>query len=107
MYIYTHTYLPLKVSYAEALGMNADVKLSAILCFLDQPASSASASTAAFLTDDRVLVWGLRCTYSLHCTSFLGLPFGILNIELVKPQKGTTMETRGKVSLWNQKELLR
>ena len=24
---------------------------------------------------------------------FLGLPFGILNIELVKPKKGTTMET--------------
>ena len=53
--------------------MNADVKLSAILCFLDQPASSASASTAAFLTDDRVLVYGLKC----------------------------------KISLWNQKELLR
>ena len=35
-------------------------------------------------------------TYSLHCNSFLGLPFGILNKELVKPKKGTTMETRGK-----------
>ena len=32
-------------------------------------------------------------TYSLHCSSFLGLPFRILNIELVKPRKGTTMET--------------
>ena len=28
--------------------------------------------------------------------SFLGLPFRILNIELVKPKKGTTMETTGK-----------
>ena len=26
---------------------------------------------------------------------FLGLPFRILNIELVKPKKGTTMETIG------------
>ena len=34
-------------------------------------------------------------TYSLHRSSFLGLPFRILNIELVKPKKGTTMETRG------------
>ena len=38
------------------------------------------------------LIWG---TYSLHCSSFLGLPFRILNIELVKPKKGTTMETIG------------
>ena len=35
-------------------------------------------------------------TCCLHCSSFLGLPFGILNIELVKPQKGTTMETGGR-----------
>ena len=34
-------------------------------------------------------------TCSLHCSSFFGLPFGILNIELVKPKKGTTMETIG------------
>ena len=27
-------------------------------------------------------------TYSLHCSSFLGVPFRILNIELVKPKKG-------------------
>ena len=33
--------------------------------------------------------------YSLHCSSFLGLPFRILNIDLVKPKKGTTMETIG------------
>ena len=26
-------------------------------------------------------------TYSLRCSSFLGLPFRILNIELVKPKK--------------------
>ena len=26
-------------------------------------------------------------TESLHCSSFLGLPFRILNIELVKPKK--------------------
>ena len=27
---------------------------------------------------------------------FLGLPFRILYIEMVKPRQGTTMETRGK-----------
>ena len=32
--------------------------------------------------------------------SFLGLPFGILNIELVKPKKGTTMDTIGTISSW-------
>ena len=32
-------------------------------------------------------------TYSLHCSSFWGLPFRIPNLELVKPKKGTTMET--------------
>ena len=26
-------------------------------------------------------------TYSLHCSSFLGLPLRILNIDLVKPKK--------------------
>ena len=36
--------------------------------------------------------------YSLHCSSFLGLPFiRILNIKLVKPKKGTTMETIGLI----------
>ena len=35
-------------------------------------------------------------TYSLHCSSFLGLPYRILNIDLLKPKKGTTMETVGK-----------
>ena len=39
-----------------------------------------------------------RLTHSLHCSSFLGLPFRILNIDLVKPKKGTTMETIGM--LW-------
>ena len=34
---------------------------------------------------------------SLHCSSFLGLPFRILNMKLVKPKKGTTMETIGVV----------
>ena len=34
-------------------------------------------------------------TYSLHCSFFLGLPFRILNIDLLKPEKGTTMETIG------------
>ena len=34
-------------------------------------------------------------TYSLHCSSFLGLPYRILIIYLVKPKKGTTMETIG------------
>ena len=37
-------------------------------------------------------------TYSLHCSSFLGLPVRILNIDLVKPKKGTTMETIGNFS---------
>ena len=40
---------------------------------------------------------GVHSTCSLHCSSFLGLPFGILNIELVKPTKGTTMETIGMI----------
>ena len=35
-------------------------------------------------------------TYSLHCSSFLGLPCRILIIDLVKPKIGTTMETRGR-----------
>ena len=30
---------------------------------------------------------------------FWGLPFRILNIELVKPKKGTTMETTGNYDL--------
>ena len=34
-------------------------------------------------------------TCSLHCSSFLGLPYRILIIYLVKPEKGTTMETIG------------
>ena len=38
-----------------------------------------------------------QSTYSLHCSSFLGLPFRILYIELVKPKKGTTMETIGRI----------
>ena len=36
-------------------------------------------------------------TCSLHCSSFLGLPYRILIIYLVKPKKGTTMETIGTV----------
>ena len=39
----------------------------------------------------------LDYTYSLHCSSFLGLPVRILNIELVKPKKGTTLETIDRV----------
>ena len=42
-------------------------------------------------------VWESEVTYSLHCSSFLGLPCRILNIDLLKPKKGTTMETFGKV----------
>ena len=37
-------------------------------------------------------------TYSLHCSSLLGLPFRTLNTALVKPKKGTTMETIGITS---------
>ena len=35
-------------------------------------------------------------TCSLRCSSFLGLPYRILIIYLVKPEKGTTMETIGR-----------
>ena len=48
------------------------------------------------MTELRVEGLGFRSTYSLHCSSFLGLPFKILNIEWVKPKKGTTMETIGR-----------
>ena len=41
--------------------------------------------------------------YSLHGSSFLGLPFRILNIELVKPTKGTTMETLNPISILSPK----
>ena len=37
-------------------------------------------------------------TCSLHCSSFLGLPYRILVIYLVKPKKGTTMETIGSTA---------
>ena len=43
----------------------------------------------------RISAWS--STYSLHCSSFLGLPFRFLSIELVKPKEGTTMETVGRV----------
>ena len=38
-----------------------------------------------------------KSTYSFHCSSFWGLrlPFRILSIDLVKPGKGTRMETLG------------
>ena len=38
-------------------------------------------------------------TYSPHCSSLLGLSFRILDIDLVEPQKGTTMETIGRVAV--------
>ena len=38
--------------------------------------------------------WDSSC--SVHCSSFLGLPYRTLIIYLVKPEKGTTMETIGK-----------
>ena len=44
-------------------------------------------------------VWGSGFTYGLHCSSFLGLPFRILNVKMVKPRKGTTMETIGRIYL--------
>ena len=40
--------------------------------------------------------WDVWFTYSPHCGSFLGLPFRILNIELLNQKKGTTMETIGR-----------
>ena len=33
---------------------------------------------------------------SLHCSSFLGLPYRILTIKLARSKKGTTMETTGR-----------
>ena len=48
------------------------------------------------LGEELVEVLSLEVTYSLHCSSFLGLPFRLLNINLVKPKKGTSMETVGK-----------
>ena len=51
----------------------------------------------------------LESTYSLHCSSFLGPPLRIriLNIELVKPKKATTMETIGRsiLRVWRVQEL--
>ena len=44
-------------------------------------------------------------TKSLHCSSFLGLPFRILNIELVKPKKGTTIETIGTPKVCSFQEI--
>ena len=40
----------------------------------------------------------LGFTCSLHCSSFLGVPYRILIMYLVKPKKGTTMETIGRVT---------
>ena len=40
----------------------------------------------------------LSSTYSLHCSSSLGLPFRILYTKLVKPKNGTRMETIGSTS---------
>ena len=52
---------------------------------------------------------GLSSTYSLHCSSFWGLPFRILKMKLVKPKKGTSMETIGTglfhCDPWNWKGL--
>ena len=42
---------------------------------------------------------GFGLASSLHCSSFLGLPFRILTINLVKPKKRTTMETIGRLGL--------
>ena len=38
-------------------------------------------------------------TSRLHCRSFLGLPQRILNVDSVKPKKGTTMETIGRCNV--------
>ena len=42
-------------------------------------------------------VWSLGSTYSLHCSSFWGLPYRILIIYLVKPKK--ELEWRLEVGL--------
>ena len=44
---------------------------------------------------------GGNTTCSLHCSSLSGLPFRILSIKLVKPKKGTTMETTGTGTVSN------
>ena len=60
---------------------------------------------------------GVYYTYSLHCSSFLGLPFRILNIDSVKPKKwnyngdyryhSCTKETRGMVWVNLQDSILK
>ena len=39
---------------------------------------------------------GTVCTHRLHSSSFLGLPYRILNMN---PQKGTTLEPLGNIQL--------
>ena len=50
---------------------------------------------------------GSQVTYSLHCSSFVGPPFRILNVELVKPKQGTTMETIGSLPVYGIAAFLR
>ena len=62
-----------------------------------QRAARARLASAGCLQES---IWGScsvfsKSTCSLHCSSFLGLPYRILIICLVKPKKGTTMETVG------------
>ena len=53
----------------------------------------ATVMKESYSTFQTLLHYHLTCSF--HCISFLGLPFRILNVELVKPKKGTTMETIG------------
>ena len=48
----------------------------------------------------RVLGAGCRVlgfTHSIHGSSMFGLPYRALNLKMVKPQKGSTMQTVGRV----------
>ena len=51
-----------------------------------QPSIGAEAGRLTF--EPQLLLRGLlvEFTYSLHCSSFLGLPFRIHNIKMVKPK---------------------
>ena len=58
------------------------------------PKLAVCSPSAATSSQDTVII-PLESACSLHCSSVLGLPYRILIIYLVKPKKGTTMETIG------------
>ena len=68
------------------------LKLEGFVCQMDKNITSSSGVYSTCYS-----------TYGLHCSSLLGLPFRILNIDLAKPTKGTTMETTGMLAPKTQK----